>query len=279
MTLIELIYADISKQLVEAVNKGYKKGLQEVVKLNKKKILKLAEPSPLFKISYTKADKDLLANFEKEAFTVAAVLHFECEEKLKKIAKEILSGEHPYLQAHPESSIYDLWADEAYNILADYIEVADAPPPSQLTTNLRTAINSSFFAAEYNRLQELKDVYPYYQYKTQDDSLVREEHRVLHDKVFAASDPAWDVIMPINGWNCRCYFTPLTYEEAGEVPKENKIDILDKDKRETLINKANIPEEFKRNAAKQESIWGKWLNEKLTDKDWKKINEFVKDNE
>lgn len=275
---MNLIYAEISKNLSEAAAKGYRGGLAAMVKLNKKNILKLQEAvsiehsfaEPLFKISYTNNDERLLNNFNVEAFTVAGVLSYEAEEKLKAMARSIIDGTHPYMQRHPESSAQDLWRDEAYNILADYIEVADMPPPSTLNTNLRTAVTSSYNAAQYQRLQELKDIYPAYKYMTREDSRVREEHAALHGKVFSAADPIWDIIYPPNGYNCRCYVEPLSYDELGGVKPQDRVDIADETQRKEYIKELNVEKDFARNSGKSESIWGKWLQSKFKDLDYNK---------
>lgn len=278
---MNLIYYEMSSKISESCKKGYKSGLASIVKLNKKNILKLQEsiltPSqkeikkfsePLFKISYTDNDERLLKNFDVESFTIAGVLSYECEEKLKAMAKSIIDGSHPYMQKHPESDVKDLWRDEAYNILADYIEVEDMPPPGILNTNLRTAVNSSYHAAQYQRLQELKDVYPAYRYLTREDDRVREKHIVLHGKVFMANDPIWDIIWPPNGWNCRCYIEPLTYDELAKVDPNDVINIANNILREEYIKQMAVEKDFSRNSGKVESIWGKWLNSKMKDIDF-----------
>jgi SPP1 gp7 family putative phage head morphogenesis protein len=269
-----LIYREMAPQLRDATTTGYHGGLATMVKLNKKKILRLAEP--LFKISYTGADQLILKNFEVEAFTVAGVLQFEAEEKLKAIAKSILDGTHPLLQKHPESDVKALWRDEAYNILADYIDIPDFPPPGILQTNLQTATNSSYHAAQWQRLRGLQDVYPAYQYMTRNDDRVREEHAILHEKVFAASDPAWNAIWPPNGWNCRCYINPLTDEEIAQVAPGLRVALTDTDQRDSLVKQAEIAPEFKRNSGQTESIWGKWLRAKMKEIDFTNVSSRMK---
>lgn len=285
---MNFIYDEISSALYNAVNKGYKGGLAAVVKLNKKKILKLEEvgdrrsevgksfAESLFEISYNETDERLLQNFEVEAFTVASVLSYDVEEKLKAVAKSIIEGTHPYLQKHPESDVKNLWRDEAYNILSDYVEVPDLPPPGHLNTNLRTAVTSSYHAAEWQRLQELKDVYTAYRYMTRDDSKVRDEHAALHGKVFDANDPVWDVIWPPSGWNCRCYTEPLTADELSEVKPGDRIRIENDEQRKEYIKLAKVHKDFRRNSGKAESIWGKWLQTKLTNKNYGEITNKMK---
>lgn len=291
-----IVYKEIAPQLAAGTAKGYRAGLAAMVRLNKQKILKLADPSaegiplretplrfaqddkpPLFKISYTGTDEQLLRNFEVEAFTVAGVMQYECEEKLKAMARSLLDGTHPYLQAHPESSIDVLWRDEAYNILGDYMDVPDMPPPSYLQTNLQTAVNSAYHASQWQRLQELKDVYSAYQYKTREDDRVREEHAVLDNLVADANDPIWDKIWPPNGWNCRCYINPLSDDEMTNISEDDRLGLTDSEGRDGLLQDAKIEPAFQLNSGESESIWGKWLNSKMRDIDFGSVTKTMRD--
>lgn len=271
------IYDEIGSTLAEGIAKGYRKGIADVVKLNKKVLLRLFSENELFKIAYSKVDKDLLMNFKAEAFTVAGVLSYECEEKLKTVASSIMDGSHPYMQAHPEASIKDVWRDEAYNILCDYVEIDKMPPPAHLHTNLQTAVTSAYHGAYYQKLQQLTDVYPAYQYMTRDDNRVRDAHRPLHGKVFNANDPIWNKILPPNGWKCRCYVNPLTSEELWEVSGEDRVDPVDEGRKKTLLKEARIDPDFNRNSGETGSIWGKWLQGKLTEKKYDEITNRMKE--
>ncbi|MCR5312985.1 MAG: phage head morphogenesis protein [Bacteroidaceae bacterium] len=42
------------------------------------------------------------------------------------------------------------------------------------------------------------------QYRTAQDSHVREDHALLHGTTLPPSDPFWDKYYPPNGWGCRC---------------------------------------------------------------------------
>jgi len=286
---MNLIYREIGTALAEGALKGYKRGVADVVKLTKKEILRLSDTplNPLsrgeftfgdiFKASYTDVDKQLIQNFQVEAFTVAGVHQYEAQEKLKQIAIELMNGTHPLLKNNPEKSIEKLFHAEAYNILAYYIEVPDAPPPSVLTTNLRTAVNSAYHGAQWQKLQDVKDVFPSYQYKTRDDAKVRDEHRVLHDKIFSANDPVWKTIYPPNGWNCRCYVNPLSAEELQSAGEREKVNIADEPMRKQLIKEANIEKDFQRNSGDAKSIWGKWLDKKLKEVDLSAVEKQLRD--
>ncbi len=273
-----LTYREMAQQLFKAVVKGYKGGLSAMVRQNKKTILKLDDKSGgLFNVSYTAEDKAMIQNFIVEAFTVAGVNSYECEEKLKEMAAQILNGDHPYMKAHPESDAKSLWIDEAYSIIADYIQVIDMPPPSVLNTNLRTAVTSSYMASQWTRLQDLKDIYTYYQYKTREDNRVRQSHRVLDNKIFSANDPIWDTIYPPNGWNCRCYVNALDQSELQAANPDDIVNMDGQQLRQQYIAQANVSPQFSRNSGQTGSIWGKWIKQKLTGKAYDEINQRMKD--
>lgn len=104
-------------------------------------------------------------------------------------------------------------------------------------TNLRTA----YSAGRYKAFLDNAENRPYWQYKTQNDELVRKSHRLLKNKVFHYTDPIWNDIFPPNGWGCRCRVIALserdlkrmglkvessagriTYKEVPVSPNSNK---------------------------------------------------------
>lgn len=254
-------YLIIGDSLLKGINKAYRRGIASIVNLNKKEILRLSDEPELFKINYTGADKTALMNFKVEAFTVAGVMSYELEEKLKRLALDLQEGNHPL--AKGEKDIKKVWVAEAYNIMSDYIPIPDMPPPRFLNTNLRTAMQSSYHAAQYIRLQDdsVKKLYPAYQYKTLNDNRVREEHRSLHDMIWRNDDPVWDKIWPPNGWNCRCYVTPLSQEEVDNSAVQPKT-VTEVGVNE-IVSRGKIGKDFQRNAGKRMSIWGGWLKSKI----------------
>lgn len=256
-------YRIIGNILTEGIEKSYKAGLASVVKLNKKEILRLKdnEEPELFKINYTGTDKELLEYFKTEAFEIAAVSSEELEEKLKKLAVDIIEGNHPL--AKGEKDIKELWIAEAQNLIGEYVPVADMPPPSYLNTNLQTAMNSAYHGSRFNRLQDpsIKGLYPAYQYKTRKDAKVREEHRALDDKIFYADDEIWKSILPPNGWNCRCYYDPLSQDEVN-IDSNVVEPITSPEERIRIIKEARIAKNFNNNSVIHRSIYGAWLDEK-----------------
>lgn len=267
------VYKYWGEVLSEAIAKAYAKGIKSIPELNKKKILgidkkKKFDDKNIFEVNWTDTDKELLRNFTVEAFTVAAINSYELQEKLKSLAIDLMNK--------GELGNKELWQDEAYNIILQYIpEDETVPPPNYLHSNLQTAINSAYHGSRYVRLQELQDVYTHYQYKTQADSAVRDEHAVLHNRIWRSNDPIWQEIYPPNGWNCRCYINPMTIEEvstSGIEPEQ----IIDSQSRTEILNQAKVSKEFRRNSGEIKSIWGKWLQSKLTDKVYDEITERLR---
>lgn len=89
--------------------------------------------------------------------------------------------------------------------------------------HLRTVVRQNMLgAAATARDRVLRDpvvkrAFPFWQYMTVGNgkpgvSNVRDEHMVLHGKVFLAADPFWRIWTPPNGYNCRCFIIPLTEE-------------------------------------------------------------------
>ena len=78
----------------------------------------------------------------------------------------------------------------------------------------RTNIQTAFNAGHYENMQAAKKYRPYWQYKTAGDGHVRESHAAMHDRVYAADDPIWNVWYPPNGFRCRCTVVSLTREQV-----------------------------------------------------------------
>ncbi|MGZ8407390.1 MAG: phage minor head protein, partial [Caulobacteraceae bacterium] len=86
-------------------------------------------------------------------------------------------------------------------------------------TNMRTA----HAAGRWERIQGVKDAFPYLRYVAVMDSRTRPEHRAWHGTIKPVDDPWWDTHNPPCGWNCRCTVEQLTARQAeaqgGETEK------------------------------------------------------------
>lgn len=265
---------EIYEYLLRAVLLAYRDGKENSLSLKKPtKYLRFAEP-PKPNFAFNEIDKSVLSHFRKECFQVASVGSYELEEKLKSLAIKVKTENVP--------DPYKTFKEGAFRLITQYVPSDKWPHGAWLETNLRTAMRSSFYAAQYSKLQDpdMLNVYPAYQYKTQEDARVRDEHARLNNRVYLATDPIWKQIWPPNGWNCRCYVVEVDQTELKDYEKKNgKVTPSTQTTREADINDAKVPQEFRRNAAEESSIWGKWLSQRLAElppEIQKEIDNFTK---
>jgi len=108
---------------------------------------------------------------------------------------------------------------------------------SYLRAEYETTINTARAGKQWAKFEQQKSTKPMLTYKTQEDSRVRIEHRVLNNITRPINDPFWDLYYPPNGWNCRCFVV----NSSTAVPSTNiPIDEINKE----------IPDLFKFNPGK-----------------------------
>lgn len=91
-----------------------------------------------------------------------------------------------------------------------------AATPWHLDVIFRTNLQTAYNAGHYMNMQAAKKFRPYWQYKTAADGHVRESHAAMHNRVYAADDPIWDVWYPPNGFRCRCTVVSLSKRQVEE---------------------------------------------------------------
>ncbi len=106
---------------------------------------------------------------------------------------------------------------------------------------------------------------------TRHDERVRPAHASLHGKIFRYNDPIWKSVYPPNGWNCRCYVTPLTLEEMQA--EGTYVPPVESEHHRTEFIKT-VPEEFRRNPGLEEHIFTKWAEQKFKDMPIEKAEEI-----
>lgn len=233
----------IYKILAKGIDEGYKTGISSIMKGAASSFA--VNPD----INYTGNDLEAIRNFKINAFKVAGVGTYELEEELKKLGVSVMDGTIPE---------YDTFEIAVRQKMLQYgIGLGDQPPSGWIKTNLDHAIKSSISGARWKRVNDpqLSGVYIAWRYETQKDGRVREEHQVLEGAVFRLNDPEGSKIFPPNDWGCRCYETFLTAQEA------RGLDISTPEKSRELLKE--VPSEFRFNPGEKQSIWNKWLNEKL----------------
>lgn len=73
-------------------------------------------------------------------------------------------------------------------------------------TNLRQA----HMAGQWRQFQRLKEQRPYLRYIALQGGDRRPEHQKLHGLVLPVDHPLWKIIMPMNGWGCKCTVQSLS---------------------------------------------------------------------
>lgn len=229
--------------------------------------MKLDLTNQIYSRKYTGAEKKMLQNFMAESFTVAGVLNFRMQEKLKQLAADILKGKTGEQVSRGEEKVdpNKLFVERAKELMRQYQYDGKIPPEGHLKANFNTAVSSAYHGSLWQKTQDA-GIYSALQYKTRKDSKVREAHRSLDDRIFYIDDPIWKTIYPPNGWNCRCYTTPLTVTEI--VGKQVEDSQRDPEAEKKIIKDANVSKEFARNSGMSQSIWNKWLDAELVDTNW-----------
>lgn len=224
------------------------------------------------KPKYTGAEKKLLQNFMVECFTVAGVLNYDLQEKLKSTAAQILKSDK-------EKDPYKKFIKAAKEIIPHYQTDGKMTPDGHLKTNFRTAVSSAYHGSMWNSINNA-GIYAAAQYSTAKDNKVRPEHQALEGKIYYLGDPILEIIWCPNGHNCRCKFIPKTASEIAGITVENSLRTPDEAKQ--LIKTAGISKDFARNSGSAKSIWNKWLDSELRNKDVEQIfiamKEYARDN-
>lgn len=82
---------------------------------------------------------------------------------------------------------------------------------------LRTHGFQAYAVGQHETMTEQADIFPWWQYLTVGDELVRTAHKALNKLIFPASSPFWKRHTPPWDWGCRCRKVPLLPEEIDEI--------------------------------------------------------------
>lgn len=276
-------YFKIANFLNDGIRNAYKGGIIGVTKSNKERLqfsdgiyslrgIELLNhvtfnDRKLYEVDYTLTDYEALQNFKTEVFYTAGIGSYELDRKLNELAADVWKNKN-----QDEIEFKRLAREE----IIKYVPYEKVPYGSWLDTNFHTSIASAHHGAEWIRLQEpfMRELYPAYQYMTRNDNRVRKNHQELHTRIWLAEDKIWLTIYPPNGWNCRCFIIMIDLDELRNVQVEN---LTSKDTRAQIVNKSDIPNEFRRNPGESKSIWGKWLDSELKGLDYNSVYKSMVD--
>lgn len=104
--------------------------------------------------------------------------------------------------------------------------------PYRLRTIYQTNIQTAYQAGHYKQAMDVAQRRPWWRYEAVNDAKTRPAHKALHGKVFRYDDPAWDHIMPPNGFGCRCGFSTRSDRELardGITPESSEGKIVERE--------------------------------------------------
>ena len=130
-----------------------------------------------------------------------------------------------------------------------YEEVTSIGRDQWLRVEMDSCIRGAVMGESWRKIEESKDMFPYWVYRGEMDDREREEHEALEGLIFRIGDPEGDSICPPNDWNCRCRAEPA---DEGDIPEGDQVsegkDYLDKDDPEN--GKPYVDEDFRYNPGK-----------------------------
>ncbi|WP_338813641.1 DUF935 family protein [Bernardetia sp. Wsw4-3y2] len=89
-----------------------------------------------------------------------------------------------------------------------------------LRAEYNTSVASAQAAKKWQQIQRDKDLFPYLQFKTQNDKAVRGEHKRLHNIIRKVDDSFWNTHYAPLAYNCRCYVIQLEEGTETKLPKD-----------------------------------------------------------
>lgn len=140
-------------------------------------------------------DPALLAAFEQNLFRFTGAKTLAEVQQLNQLFRGAESFEEFYQLAKKQTDIFN----------GEWLE-----------TEYTTAYLTGEASATYHRLIAQANIFPYWEYKTMGDHLVRPEHALIDGIILPYDDPRWKKLFPPNGWNCRCRVAPRMKHEFDE---------------------------------------------------------------
>lgn len=101
-----------------------------------------------------------------------------------------------------------------------YKEVTSINRDQWLRVEMDTCNRNAVMGEGWRKMEESRDLYPYWVYKTEEDDRVRDEHAALDGLVFQIGDPEGDAVCPVCDWNCRCSTEPVDDQYLKENDKQ-----------------------------------------------------------
>jgi len=113
--------------------------------------------------------------------------------------------------------------DEIHPFLADPSDPDNTTAAERRAELLIRTHGQQAYAVSQNQVMDRhRDVFPYWQYQTMEDSHVRDSHQALDGLVLPADSPFWEGHTPPWDYGCRCHLIPLQKEDVDQIQEDEK---------------------------------------------------------
>ena len=188
---INLALKGDSKKYLKAVEKAFKRlhsnGNYKPEDLNKTPEFKelVKQTSGIFESAITDNDisEEMLKSLKENVFVFSGL----------KTHAELLEASKLLLTDDNKIKSFSQFSKDVEKIKSGYNE-------NYLDSEYQFALTSSEMAGKWSKVSKDYDL----QYRTANDSKVRDSHKLLHNITLPADDSFWIYYYPPNGWKCRC---------------------------------------------------------------------------
>lgn len=155
--------------------------------------------------------KDVWAEEHTNAFTVAKIAETDILAQVQQSLLTALEAGVPFKQW--AGGIKEQFDRSGWSDYQGTAKQRQARLRVIYQTNLRTARA----VGQWERVQETKNVTPYFQYNLGASVNHRPEHEEIAGTLLPVDDQFWDTAFPPNGYGCQCYLQTLTQWAADKL--------------------------------------------------------------
>lgn len=158
--------------------------------------------------------QEMLDEAHARAFTVAKAMQLDVLRDIRGALLDALKEGTPLREFNkalvPKLQAKGWWGKQVVVDSRGAAEEVQLGSLRRLKTIYQTNLQSAYMEGRAKMVAETSDAFPYVMYVAVMDTRTRPAHAALNGKVWRKDDPAWEVIRPPNGYNCRCSMVALT---------------------------------------------------------------------
>ena len=159
--------------------------------------------------------QDMLDDAHATAFTIAKTTRMDIVSDIyQAVNKAIAAGqtlEEFQAELTPVLQSKGWWGrQEIAHPDTGEIQTVQLGSPHRLKTIYLTNTQSAYMAGRYVEMMDSLDTHPYWEYIAINDERTRDSHRLMHGRVYEATDPIWNTMYPPLDYRCRCRVKPLS---------------------------------------------------------------------